>query len=407
MAITKWLDPNVDWLDEEKGAIIRAAWDAIRQASDERNAYYNETHEAGFAASETWPDFTQWLLKFRDNPNPTNWATVMESALQYQEGTAEDGTVDPSSITTSGAPSFPGSFYDLLSTQLVLDDEGWPAVGGQRLLHMLNSDSGAEAGLITKEWLKQWYQVLNFNVYLRSLIMNGGFGKYMSDVEEFYIGIDIDYTWTSGVFDSATAFVTNPKGNTPVDIYISGDLPQATKATYQDLMDYAQSIFDSYFTDDTKWVVSIGTSEQPISNKAGTEADLVGNGTFSFNILYKATRFKREQGYRPANLQRFDQPVFWNGYFLKSGTGTQGTSEISNEVILRELEEDGTSLWIYHAILDDQGSTPFAAPDFTSGYSDVSWSKITLNDDNVLQETVLFRPNLEDGTGFEYYTPAP
>lgn len=401
MAATKWDDPNIDWTDETKSALIKDVWTAIKGASDERNAYYNATDSTGFDASETWPDLS--LLKFKDNPNPTNWANVMTSALQYMENTG--GTVDPDSITTSGASWWPSPpFYDILTAQGVLESFGWPAVLGQRLLHMIDSNDGDDAGLITKEWLKQWYQVLNFNVYNRDGI--GTNFDYTSDVEKFYIKIEITYVWSGGVFSSAEALVTNPEFAGSTDVYTSGDLPEVTKATYQDLLDYGQSIFDSYFTDGTKWQSDTSYSEDVICWKNGSAADLVGNGTLSFDITYRGVRFKRVQGYRPTTGQRFDQEVWWNGYFSVGSTDI-GSGETDREMLLREFPEDATSKWMYHAVLSNQGATPFTAPDFTVNYTNSNITKRTMNHNNTTQQTVLFRPNLEDGTGWEYYTPAP
>lgn len=402
MADTKWDDAGIDWEDETLGSPIHQAWQAIKEASDERNAYYNATHEAGFTTSETWPDLADAALWF--NNGGANLATFMENALQYQENTSDPGTIDTSSITTSGAGWFPNPpFYDILTTQGLMDDLGWPSVGGNRLLHMNTTTSGVNTAPITMEWLKQWYQTLSFNVYNRSGI--GAAFPYTDDVEKFYIKIEITYTWSGGSFDTAEALVTNPEFNTAVDIYVNNDLPQVTKATYQDLLDYGQDIFETYFNDDTKWQTDSVYTEDVLSSKNGTEADLVGNGTLVLDITYRCARFKRVQGYRPTTGQRFDQPVFWNGYFTIIGD-TAGTGETQREIVLRELPEDASD-WTYVAVLANQGATPFTAPDFKDSYTDSSITKTTLNDDNTVQQTVLFRPNLEDGTGWEYYTEAP
>jgi hypothetical protein len=404
MAATKWDDTGTDWENEELGTLIRGAWNAIKEASDERNAYYNATDDTGFDAAETWPTLSDWLLKFKNNPSPTNWANVMTSALQYTEASIP-GTVDPDSITTSGVgwwPTPPG--YDILTTQDILESFGWPATLGQRLIHMVNSDDGDKAGLITKEWLKQWYQVLNFNVYNRSALSDAS--AYTDEVEKFYIKIEIRYTWSGGSFSSASADVTNPEFNTPVDIYVTGDLPESTKATYQDVLDYGQDIFETYFDDNDKWESDSLVNEINRLIKSGSEADLVGNGTLQLDITYRGFRFKRLQGYRPTTGQRFDQEVWWNGYYIIVGDDS-GTGETNREIKFIELPEDATSKWIYFAVLSNQGATPFAAPDISGSYTDSTVSRSTLNEGTGSQSTVLFRPNLTDGTGFEYYTPAP
>jgi hypothetical protein len=399
MAATKWLDPGVDWDDVALGCPIHEAWQAIKEASDERNAYYNATDDTGFTGSETWPDLADAALWF-DN-GAANLANYMTSALQYPENGM--GTIDASSITTSGAAWFPNPpFYDILTLQQVMEDFGWPAVSAQRLLHMNTTSDGANTAPITKEWLKQWYQALSFNVYNRSAI--GSTIPYTDDVEKFYIKIEITYTWTGGVFASAVADVTNPEFDTPVDIYVGGDLPEVTQATYQDVLDYGQTIFEDYFSDDDKWATESLVGTSVISSKAGSEADLTGDGTLVLDITYRAFRFKKLQGYRPTTGQRFDQEVWWNGYFGVSGD--QNTGEANREILLRELAEDSSS-WIYTAVLKSQGAAPFTAPDYNDNYNNSAVLRSTLNDDNVAQQTILLKPNLTDGTGFEYYTPAP
>jgi hypothetical protein len=403
MADTKWDDPNIDWDDVALGCPIHEAWQAIKEASDERNAYYNATDDTGFTGSETWPDLEDAALWF-DN-GAANLANYMSSALQYDEPNFESGTVDASTITTSGTFAAPASYYDLLTAQAVLDDFSWPSVGGNRLLHMNTTSDGVNSAPITKEWLKQWYQVLNFNVYNRSVI--GVSSPYTDDVEQFYIQISISYSWVGGAFDNAAASVTNPEFATPVDIYVGGDLPEGSKATYQDVLDYGQSIFDSYFTDDTKWVSDTAVSGTIESLKVGTGADIVGaDGSLSLDITYRGNRFKRVQGFRPTTGQRFDQEVWWNGLYIVPNDA-QGTDEVNNIVKFIELPEEAVTLWIYFAVLANEGALPITTPEYDGSYNDGNVTRRTINDDNVGQQTVLFRPNLEDGTGFEYYTPAP
>jgi len=100
MAATKWDDANVDWEDEELGCPIHQAWQAIKEASDERNAYYNATDDTGFVTSETWPDLTNAALWF--NNGGSNLAGFMQSALQYAE--PGNGTVDASTIPSRLLP---------------------------------------------------------------------------------------------------------------------------------------------------------------------------------------------------------------------------------------------------------------------------------------------------------------
>ncbi len=412
MAATKWDDPDIDWDEEELSCPIHEAWQAIKEASDERNALYNATHRAGFDDDYTWPDFNNWALWFENTGNP-NWAIVIQRAMMYIDRGFDFSTIDPTSIQSSGAYVPVTSLFTVSTAIEILTDAGWATIGGTNFRHMIETSDGVNTAPITRQWLKQWYQILSYNVYLRSNVTNSATYPYVTDVEEIDIFITVSAEWISGVWDSNVALLTDfGVSPTPVDVYVSGDLPESgTPPTNQDVVDYVQGLFDGYFATGaaSKWFTPAGVPEEPLSEQVNNLNEITGVGTevIACSIQYRTSRFKRVQGYRATDTERFDMDYLWNGRYTSDDTGDdQGTNEVNNEMRFRELIEDTGTDWNYFGIMANKGALPHTPPDFSTPMSNSKITMSTINANGTDQRSIIIQPNLTDGTGFEYYTPA-
>jgi hypothetical protein len=445
MAVTKWLDPDnwtlAEWEDATLTVIVDALWSTLKGASDERQAFFEQAHSGTFDTDNEFPT----LEIFRSGASDPNNAEKILAAVYpyfYSGGSAQAGAVEAASIKADGTAVTAATRAVILDLGELLQDV--LSYTDDELLHIIDTDTGAvgqsgygkATGKLRMAWVKQWYQVMNYPVYynvpLGHLAGESGFIGFWDFFEEiqyietYKIQVKYGFPTDASLAATVTAELTEPlSGSTPVDIYTTGDLDDSTAGVYstnQEILDYAAAEFAEHY-DDPTWT----TLPDP-NDLTGVQFLVRGQMTSSINassglteqtftlLQNRRVRFKIKDSFRALSPNKFTSLIY-HYFYMTHTVGTDkyynafGSGINENETELKNLTVAGDGYY-YLSIEDPDFSTVTVPSRPTSGtvvnFREEANQIFTLIDDATLgtdHHSILVKPNLADGTAFEYYTP--
>lgn len=441
MADSKWLDPWAisNWTTTNQNVYPGHIWDCLKGAADERVAFVESSHDSGFSAANTFPDFDGKLFISSEN-SPTN-------AVRIKNAIYPKNCVDTDSILTSGTASsnsdIPDEFSlsDLLTTEL--------GYGSGTLKHITDTNSGQRPALPLTNWYKQWYEVMNYPEYYNFDLDGNAFSNRFTEIDRQFIDIVVSYSYqppedpsTPDTFNSASA----DYNGTPY--YTSGDLNESAPwSTPSDIRDYTASIL-STAKSNVAWQsiknsassgygkthpVGIYTriqSSRFISSAATGRQRTI---TITGQLTYMRLRFKMSDEYRAASPDKFTSDIYWNVYNLNGsdidGTSDNfddfGTGESEGGISFLKLTKSGDYYYLepetfgtltfdqsYGAVPDESGFDPMDS--ISQQFSQVDRycmqsNSLSPNMTNYtdVYHSIYTNQNKTDGTGFLWYTPPP
>jgi hypothetical protein len=426
MADTKWLDPAnwtlADWEDETKRPLYSHLWDTLKGAADERVSFSDQTHDSGFTASSTFPDFNQDKSIFISSANTPNNATRIQNACYPKDCIDSADMVSGTTIVTTA------DLPQELSLSDALDDLSY--TGDTKMLHMEDTTDGTVPAVSLMAWAKQWYQILDFPVWYNRLRSGGDPTTWLGDVEYQYTRMWVTYQYNqdTSTFTSVEAKIAEGTITTPTttDVYTANDLNESSPfSTPQDCRDYAISKFNAnegtYWASSWPTFVKVGARQNEASS-----CDDSGNVVIAINLYRLRIRFKTNQEYRASSPNRYTPEKYFLGYWIAGyprGAGGAptfsafGTGNTEDESHINILTADGSgwhTLEVTGIDYDTEATqavpaTPVSGTDVNSDDYGLVKSFLTPNMTNIDDNThsIYFKPNLTDGTAWEWYTPAP
>jgi len=425
MAASKWLDPNTasdpwtiaDWTDTDLIVLMSHIWPSLKAAADERVAFSNRTQSSGFSEFDIFPDFTDGVLVNTDSASIEHDVTNIPRAVWSDQvnGSGQDGVVKTDEIETSGAYNASTSRPDLLIllSEFLQDVEGY-ASGTLQII--TDTDNTARDHAVLKWlWAIQIYQAISYpTYYYRSLTTTGT--SPFTNIEYFYRNVIVRYGSSHTAIPTHTCTTVTGLG-TNTDIYTANDLNETFPvSTTQEVKDYIVSQRAGLPARvDADWVAVSTASVNRETAIASLDYDYIftsgsPNNAVSNVVVAQdmAIRFKVSQDFRADNT-KFDSDYYHNSYnsALNGIFKDFGTGDTELEIELNKLKPDGNGWYTLEFTGLDFSNTGTGAPpvDGTTETIDVGYKKaLILPVGATGLQGMLVRPNLTDGTGYEYYT---
>lgn len=433
MADTKWILDDwtvAQWTDETQTVLIFFLWEALKLASDERQAFIEQVHSASFDADKEFPDFGLTgitLQGVRESPDFQNNMNRIINALDHSADTEFD-IVDHSAIAADGTTVSSSVFPDHLLLKDILTD----ILGYADTRLLMDSDTtttaliGTHTAIWQTSWLKQMYEVLNYPQYYARQIINTT-DDFFSVIEYQDVSIRVDYKYhhalgfTPDVFDSASADYVNPPSST-TDLYVASDLNESAPfSTPQEVWDYSLTLYDDKKSSALWQEVSDATAIDPNisgSSRLRTNNEFVTMSGFGPSV--RRIRFKMTDSKRPSSPNTYIPVLKYYlclySRFTNFNSFGVGIDELETKLMTMTPDLSG-----YYYMESD---TP---PDFSLMNVPSLPSPINNTTDNIYIEDaiyasinphtkphfgiepdrtdILVQANNPDGTSFEYYTP--
>jgi hypothetical protein len=423
MATTKWLDPSgwtmADWEDATKRPYFNFLWDALKGAADERVAFVEESHDSGFSTNYIFPDYVTDnsvalaadYLKIKNGVFPIGVNTLL---LMNNNDMSDGGTV----TSNIDVP-------ESLQLSDLLDELGY--TGDTKMLHDEDTNSGARPALARMAWVVQWFEIMNYMTWFNSLTAkNGSSGNtsnWVSDLEFQFYQLDCFYNYdpNSSTFIAANCYERQPRTtSSDVDIYTAGDLAESSPFDdAQAVRDYVISKFNpdggSWVSSNTLINIRVGAvQEESIQNEV-----LANNFTILCILKQQRMRFKLNDAFRATSPNRYTPDIYWFLYYNEdsiTGLGSYTFSDFGegfsiDENSLVKLTADGSG-WYYLTPDPDFDHEPVLSVPAVGNANNQDFCcrkrSLTPNETyNADINSFYLKPNLTDGSNFEYYTPAP
>lgn len=420
MADTKWLDPVdgwtiADWTTLTLNVKIDHVWNTLKGAGDELQAFNELAHSTGFDADNTFPDFSDLMSKFISGADTPNNAVKIQNAVwptsQSNTEVLKTDTIAAinTAVTTSVIP-------DRVTLSSALTDIFSYSSG--TLLHMIDTDSGTKNAKLFWSWVVQWYQVMNYPFYYERLLEKPVNFSAFDTIEYQFIEVRTSYTYDNGA-PAATVFtceVKAPRLNSFFsDIYTAGDLNETPPFnTPQEVWDYtfgqlnAEKLTQGWVSVDNIADIPVPGMRQAALmdlTVGSVDVDMQANVREFYRI-----RFKPKDSFRAASPDKFVSKILQYFYLSDDGITTFNNfgSGIGKELTqLPEITEQGDGYYYFN--LEGADYSAFTVPSLPPTSSSVEGNNmLVLKGDGSLGDAVarvLYTPNQDDGTAFEYYTP--
>ena len=412
MALTKWLDPNLtdtwtiaDWTDTDLIVLISHIWPSLKGAADERVAFSKRSQLSGFPASFIFPALDDAIIQSTDVTNIPN-AVWPESVVRESE------------IETSGTYSNPSSHPAYLSLSDFLQDV--ESYGSGTLEIITDTSSGSVVALLRWLWAIQLYQSLNYpKYYMRPLTTSGSLPYSLIEKRSLSVQTTYSYNYTTSSLIAVDCRKSlNNAAST--SIYTANDLNEtAPFSTPQEVKDYTVSQFDTEFAalTGTDWATKTSIANGSIYGSTYRDQIFNFGGPTRYEFTSSASiiqyRFKVNQEYRADNT-RYDSEQ-WANYYYRDNSDTYqdfDTGKTDGSIEFTKLIADGSDYFVLEISGVDYSNTgtgsPPTLPPSPSGTPNTAGGSIYKGHINPVGQStfsVYAKPNLTDGTGFEYYTP--
>ena len=415
MADTKWLDPvgwtMADWEDNSITVLVDHLWNTLKGASDERQAFAEITHSAGFDVDNEFPnlsDFKNLLSSLPDGDwNP---AQIIERAVLNPALTVIKTTTIKADGTASAS-----AFMEFLTLAQILTDVLGYASG--TLLHMTDTLDGSQRALLQKIWLTQWFQVMDYPKYYAQRLSPSG-TDFFDEFEVQFIHVRTSYSYDTGTstpgLDNATCYIISPTNtSSAVNVYIANDLNEtAAFSTNQEVFDYtvAQNAAERATR---PWLTTSGWLSPTITQGATFQARYnpsVGGGEYDISsiIVEERIRFKPNASLRALSPEEYQAKIHLYFYLTTSSSLFNAFGE--------SYTEGGSNFIELTADVDGWDYVSFNTPDwslFTVPASPTTYTTVIATESNTINtlapdnlSNLIVEPNNSNGAYFEYYTPS-
>lgn len=424
MAATEWILTDwtiAQWEDETNTPFIFFLWEALKLASDERQAFIEQVFNTSFDADNEFPGFGPTGITLSGPDTPNNISKIV-NALNNTSGTKFD-FVKTDTIAADGTTVANSIRADYLDLGDILTDV--LSYADDELLIALDTNSGSGVGKGTAiwqmAWLKQMYEVMNYPQYYARQIINTT-DSFFSVIQTKRTGLVVNYfpNITLGTA-TANAIYTNPP-NAPTDLYVANDLNEtAPFSTPQDVWDYTESTYDGQLAT-ADWVTVTNAVNASPDAIASMTIDLSGTGTLLDyessieqvgRVRFKVTDNKRAES--PATYVAVLKYYFFLAEASVGNFSDFGIGLNERESKLLTLAIDGSDY--YHLEMPTAPDfTTFTVPTIPASDGQESnvegFQQFALNEDtNVTtpilgtrRGDILIEANNSDGTAFTYYT---
>jgi len=444
MADTKWLDPAswtlADWEDETKRPLYSHLWDTLKGAADERQAFTEYTHESGFNADKEFPNFnTDKSIFLSAGGSPKNAIKIRDAIYPRQ-------CVDEDTIETSGTATSDADIPEDMTLSELLTGPLNYASG--TLEHITDTDSGLQPALSLMSWVKQWYQVMDYPQYYNYKLDGRAAANAdrFTEVDQQTIEVAIEYNYSPSTGTNPDQFKGCVAYLNGVDQYTTNDLNETTPfSTPQEVRDYAIGILNSALSS-VSWasiknsgasggggLVNYGCAmgEQTTYSKLFAGHDIY----IKCEMTLRRVRFKMADDFRSTSPNKYTSVIKWNG-FHKKGSDPSIPDGYLSPIAAASYDDFGTGdsdggieftvlspdLSDYYYLLDESTLdfdtwTALAIPaEPSSGSSNTNdqggsyvLNSLTPNMTNytTTDHSLYIAPNKDDGTAWEWYTPAP
>lgn len=427
MAATKWILTDwtlADWTDETNTPFIFFLWEALKLASDERQAFIEQVFNTSFDADNEFPSFGPTGITLSGPDTPNNIVKIV-NALNNTAGTKFD-FVKTDTIAADGTTVSNSIRADYLDLGDILTDV--LSYADDELLIALDTNSGSGVGKSTAiwqmAWLKQMYQVMNYPQYYARQIINTT-DSFFSVIQTQRMSLTVNYFPNISLGTAtANAMYTNDP-NAPTDLYVANDLNEtAPFSTPQDVWDYTESTYDGQIAG-ADWVTTTDFVNGLMDTGARMSVTLSGLGTMAEKLDYASTinqrfrvRFKVTDNKRAVSPSTY-VAVLKYYFFLTDGGDTFSDFGIGlneRESKLLTLTPDGNDYY-YLEMPTAPDFTTFTVPtvpvangenenvESNAQFSLNEFTNVTTPALGTRRTDVLIEPNNSDGTSFEYYTP--
>ncbi len=422
MADSKWTDlwAIANWTDEDQAVLLSHVWPDLKAAADERVAFIEMSHDSGFSANDTFPDFNEDKSVFIQGIGTKN-------SVKINNSTFSGSWFNNDEIVDGGTVTVIGDIPDALTIGEALIEVGY--AGATEYDHMTDTDDGDQPALPLSSWYVQWYKVMNYLTWTnRDIVISS---SWITDIDFQYTSQTVIYGYNQDTssFNSAQAPFREPNNSSPTDKYIANDLKESAPfSTPQEVRDYAISTFNA--NEGVTW--NTGAAGQTVRiglrHNEDISVDDTGNVGINCEVERQRIRFKIAQDFRATSPNRYDSEVYIYGFytdnsiFTGSAAGTYsefGTGFAEDDKELIKLIPDGSGWYVVEvpsadydteAVLSIPAQPDPGDPDntadqnFTMTRRYITPDMADLDTDDA---SAWVKPNLTDGTGFEYYTPAP
>jgi len=423
MAATKWILTDwtiAQWVDEGNTPMTFFLWEALKAASDERQAFVEQVFNTSFDPDNEFPAFGPNGITLSGSDSVNN-ITKIVNALNNTSGTKFD-FVKTDTIAADGTTVSNSIRADYLDLGDILTDVlSYP---DDELLMAVDTGDGSNTAIWEMAWLKQLYEVMNYPQYYARQIINTT-DSFFSEIQTQQMTLTVNYfpNITLGTA-TANAQYTNPPNGT-VNLYVANDLNEtAPFSTPQEVWDYTESTYDGQLAG-ADWVTVTDYVNGVIDTRARMNITLSGTGTLldygssitqSRRVRFKVTANKRAVS--PSTYIAVLKNYFFlnkDGIFSPDSFSDFGVGLNERESKLLTLTPDGSGYY-YLEMPTAPDFTTFTVPTIpvTDGENSNSEgnSQYSLNENtNVTtpglgtrRTDILVEANNSDGAAFEYYT---
>lgn len=420
MAATKWILPDwtiAQWVDEGNTPMTFFLWEALKAASDERQAFVEQVFNTSFDPDNEFPAFGPNGITLSGSDSVNN-ITKIVNALNNTSGTKFD-FVKTDTIAADGttvANSIRADYLDL--GDILTDVLSYP---DDELLIAVDTGDGSNTVIWQMAWLKQLYEVMNYPQYYARQIINTT-DSFFSEIQTQQMSLTVNYfpNITLGTA-TANAQYNNPPNGT-VNLYVANDLNEtAPFSTPQEVWDYTELTYDGQLAG-ADWVTVTDYVNGVIDVNALMTIDLSGTQTLldyeSSISQSKRLRFKATDNKRAVSPDTYVTVLKYYFFLTAASVGNFSDFGIGlneRESKLLTLVADGSGYY-YLEMPTAPDFTTFTVPSIPvidgqqsnfEGFQQFSLNEFTNVTTPILgtrRTDILVEANNSDGTAFGYYT---
>jgi hypothetical protein len=414
MADTKWLDISgwtlLDWEDDTKTVLVDFLWSTLKGAADERQAYCERTHSAGFDSDYSFPNFSELKRLINTEAYAYNAIDRIDRAI-YPYVLAGNSALETSTIKVDGTPIATSEANNLSLFELLDEVLGYPSGA---LLSGIDTGGGRVNGIVRMSWIVQWYQVLTYPRYIlepfRPLFGTSFFS--VVETQELYMQVSYDYIPSSSIAAASASLEVN--GVSAGSRYTPGSLNFSSPySTSQEVYDYAYTVLNDQKSTEA-WELTTTNPDLEISQQVfyQLEREALGTHFYQINIREKRIRFKVNESFRALSPEKYTTPIHKYFYLTEIDGVVGGRSAVfnafggpaqdSSKFTSMTQEADG---YYYLNTVADYSTFPVPADPIEEDIIQTREGNDFQTLDNSFLWGVISEPNTIDGTNFEYYTP--
>lgn len=391
----------------------------LKGAADERLCFIYFDHLENLADSLKFPEYDEervilkadWL-KIQNSIYPSTGTDQNPNPLIYICSADDFNT----GVIADNSETLPRLTYQSLLTHL--------GYGSTILLSTTDMNQGDDEAVISMDWIKQWFEVMEEQTYYSYRPYPFGSSPLINDFDSMFVTVNAYYQYNpnTSTFTGAEVLIS-VNGGPAVDVYTPGDLNEvAPFSTPAQVRSYVVSKLDIELADNTNWGFGVNDLEPGVRDHKETLQYSPTNVRIDTDFIVARIRYKTNQAYRPASPDRYDFEIWDYGVSndlpTPSGLPVKQYDDynlgvLKDEVFLSQNTKDLND-WHYSPVdplltmdlnnpplLTIPGGSGTLEQRFVNCYHSLVENERRTGKIN----KILVKPNLDTGLAFEYYTP--